>query len=53
MPKADVYPHLGLPCSRQFILDTDVSDTGIGAVLSHVDGAGQERPIAYRSRLLT
>ena len=39
--------------SRQFVLDTDTSDTGIGAVLSQVDGDGQERVVAYGSRLLT
>ena len=39
--------------SRQFILDTDASDTGIGGVLSQVDADGRERVIAYGSRLLT
>ena len=42
-----------LDFNRQFILDTDASDTGIGAVLSQVDEGGRERVIAYRSRLLT
>ena len=39
--------------SRQFILDTDASDTGIGGVLSQVDADGRERVVAYGSRLLT
>ena len=39
--------------NRHFILDTDVSDTRIGAVLSQVDDDGRERVIAYGSRLLS
>ena len=39
--------------SRQFILDTDASDTGIGGVLSQVDADGRERVVAYGSCLPT
>ena len=39
--------------SKQFILDTDASDCGLGGVLSQVGEDGKERVIAYGSQLLT
>ena len=42
------YPKPGL----QFLLDTDASDVGIGAVLSQVQD-GKERVVAYASKRLT
>ena len=38
---------------RPFILDTDASAVGIGAVLSQIDNTGQERVVAYGSRVLS
>ena len=37
---------------QRFILQTDASDRGIGAVLSQSDQTGEEHPIAYYSRKL-
>ena len=37
---------------RPFVLQTDASDRGIGAVLSQYDDEGQERPVAFYSRKL-
>ena len=38
--------------SRQFILQTDASNRGVGAVLSQRDAEGVDRPVAYFSRKL-
>ena len=41
-------PTLAMPnWSQPFIIDTDASDVGIGAVLSQVDQEGTEHVIAY------
>ena len=37
---------------RPFILQTDVSECGLGAVLSQEDESGQEHPVAFVSRKL-
>ena len=47
-------PVLAYPNSVDpFVLDTDASDTGIGAILSQSQPDGTERVIAYASRALT
>ena len=47
-------PILAFPDHNQeFILDTDASDDGIGAVLSQIQDDGAEHVIAYASRILT
>ena len=38
---------------KQVKLDTDASSYGLGAVLSHVDDDGNERPIEFISRTLS
>lgn len=43
------YPNFAVP----FIVDTDASDFGIGAVLSQKNSANIEQPIAYYSRSLS
>ena len=40
-------------CTRQLVLACDASPYGLGAVLSHIMDDGQERPVAYASRILT
>jgi phospholipid-translocating ATPase len=39
--------------TKPFVLHTDASNYGIGAVLSQKDEAGNEHPIVYLSRTLT
>jgi hypothetical protein len=42
------YPDFSLP----YLLDTDASDVGTGAVLSQIQN-GEERVVAYFSKMLT
>ena len=37
---------------RDFVLQTDASDVGVGALLSQVDDTGADHPVAYFSRKL-
>ena len=43
---------MGPDYSKPFLLQTDASKVGIGAVLSHLDVKKQDRPVAYFSRKL-
>ena len=38
--------------SRDFVLQTDASERGVGAVLAQIDDQGEEHPVAYFSRKL-
>ena len=38
---------------RQFPLQTDASDVGLVAILTHIDGNGNERVVSYASRTLS
>ena len=44
------YPHFGP--GHQFILETDASLAGLGAILSQKDEKGLLHPVAYASRTL-
>ena len=44
-------PVLKIPdYSREFIVQTDASDRGMGAVLCQMNKDGEEHPVAYFSR---
>ena len=36
--------------TKQFTVQTDASDRGVGAVLSQPDDSGQDHPVAYFSK---
>ena len=36
--------------TKPFILQTDASAFGLGYVFSHIDGTGEEHPIAFASK---
>ena len=38
--------------TKEFVLQTDASDVGVGAVLSQLDEEGADHPVAYYSRKL-
>src|SRR5678816_3396412 len=47
-------PALSFPdYSKPFILSTDASDFGIGAVLAQLDENGKEKPLAFTSKMLS
>jgi hypothetical protein len=47
-PPLLIYPDF----NEQFILETDASNVGLGAVLAQKDKNGLNRPIGYASRML-
>ena len=49
--KSPVLVHLKF--GREFLLQTEASDIGLGAILSQLDDNGVERPIAYASKILS